>query len=317
MKSILVVRLGAMGDIVHALPAVASLRKSFPEKRIVWVVARKWKDLLDGNPNIDETILFDRENTQAIAGTWRRLRAVRPEIAIDFQGLIQSAIAGRVTKPETYFGLTGSLAREPLASLFYTRRIEASGSHRVERNLDLAAAAGATNLTFDAWIPPGRPEGRLPQRPFILTSPFAGWASKQWPIDRYEELGKQLNEQGLDLVANVPYGREEELGHFVHLRLHSSSISGLIDATRRAAGVVGVDSGPLHLAAALGKPGVALFGPTDPAQNGPFRSRMKILRTPKARTTYKRHLKVDASMMEITAEQVADELQRSLAVSPS
>jgi heptosyltransferase-1 len=317
MNSILVVRLGAMGDILHALPAVASLKKSFPRKRIFWVVANKWMELLDGNPNIDELVPFDRQSAGAIAKTWRRLRTIRPEIAIDFQGLIQSAIAGRAARPETYFGLTRSLAREPLAALFYTRRVEALGPHRVETNLQLAAAAGAVVLAEESWIPQGRPEGDLPAGPFILTSPLAGWASKQWPLACYEELAKRVRAHGLELVANVPAGRERELGQFTHLRLHTSSISGLIDATRRAIGVVGVDSGPLHLAAALRKPGVALFGPTDPVQNGPFKSRMTVLRTPDAQTTYKRHAQVDASMTKISAERVAEELLRTIAVGSS
>jgi heptosyltransferase I len=316
MNSILAVRLGAMGDILHALPAVASLKKSFPEKRIFWVVARKWMELLDGNPNIDELVPFDREGAGALAKTWRRLRAIRPEIAIDFQGLIQSAMAGKSARPEMYFGLTKSLAREPLAALFYTRRIAAAGPHRVERNLQLAAAAGAALLLEDSWLPPGRPEGELPAGPFILTSPLAGWASKQWPLARYEELGKRLRASGVELVANLPAGRERELAGVAHVRVHTSSISGLIDATRRAVGVVGVDSGPLHLAAALGKPGVALFGPTDPIQNGPFKSRMMVLRAPDAQTTYKRHARVDESMMKIPAERVAEELLRSIAVNP-
>jgi heptosyltransferase I len=315
MNSILAVRLGAMGDILHALPAVASLKKSFPERRIYWVVARKWMELLDGNPNIDELIPFDRQDMNALGKTWRRLRAIRPEIAIDFQGLIQSALAGRAARPKLYFGLASSLAREPLAALLYTRRIEAAGPHRVERNLQLAAAAGAAVLTEDSWLPPGRPEGEMPAGSFILTSPLAGWVSKQWPLACYEELGKRLRAQGLELVANVPAGREREIGDFHHLRVHTSSISGLIHATRRAAGVVGVDSGPLHLAAALGKPGVALFGPTDPVQNGPFRSRMAVLRAPDARTTYKRRAEFDESMTKIPAERVAEELLRSMAVS--
>jgi heptosyltransferase I len=317
MNSILAVRLGAMGDILHALPAVASLKKSFPQKRIYWVVARKWIELLEGNPNIDEIVSFDRQGAGALAKTWRRLRSIRPEIAIDFQGLIQSAMAGRAAGPETYFGLTRALVREPLAALFYSRRITALGPHRVETNLQLAAAAGAGVLAEESWIPPGRPEGELPAGPFLLTSPLAGWASKQWPLACYEELGKRVRARGLELVGNVPPGRERELGPFTHLRLHTSSISGLIDATRRAIGVVGVDSGPLHLAAALGKPGVALFGPTDPVQNGPFKSHMTVLRTPDAQTTYKRHAQVDESMTKISAERVAEELLRSIAVSSS
>lgn len=315
MNSILAVRLGAMGDILHALPAVASLKKSFPEKRIIWVVARKWIELLDGNPNIDELVPFDRQNIGALAATWRRLRAIRPEIAIDFQGLIQSAVVGRSARPKLFIGLTKSLAREPLAAVFYTRHVKTKGPHRIERNLQLAAAAGARMLTEESWLPPGQPEGQLPAGPFILASPLAGWGSKQWPLPYYDELGKRLCAQGLELVANVPTGRESELESLAHVRVHCSSISGLIDATRRAAGIVGVDSGPMHLAAALGKPGVALFGPTDPAQNGPFRSCIVVLRAPDARTTYKRHAELDDSMKKISAERVAKELLRSIAVS--
>ena len=178
MNSILGVRLGAMGDILHALPAMASLKKSFPEKRIIWVVARKWIELLDGNPNIDELVPFDRQNIGALGKTWRRLRAIRPEIAIDFQGLIQSALVGRSARPKLYIGLASSLAREPLAALFYTRRITADGPHRVERNLQLAAAAGAALLTEESWLPPGRPEGELPAEPLYWRVPSqAGGAS--------------------------------------------------------------------------------------------------------------------------------------------
>jgi heptosyltransferase I len=121
----------------------------------------------------------------------------------------------------------------------------------------------------------------------------------------------------LELVANVPVARAREVGNVSSLRVHTSSISGLIDATRRATGIVGVDSGPLHLAAALGKPGVALFGPTDPLQNGPFKSRMTVLRAPDAQTSYKRHTQIAESMMKIPAERVAEELLRSVGLGSS
>jgi heptosyltransferase-1 len=197
--------------------------------------------------------------------------------------------------------------------MFYTRRVAVSGPHRVQRNLQLVAAAGATNQTQQAWIPKGFPEGDLPSAPFVLTSPFAGWGSKQWPLRHYDRLAELLNKEGIQLVANVPATRANELAELSHIRVHSSSLPGLIDATRRATAVMGVDSGPLHIAAALDRPGVALFGPTDPAQTGPFNSRMTVLRAPSAETTYKRGARVHGSMTEITVEQVSDALIRSLA----
>jgi heptosyltransferase-1 len=301
------VRLGAMGDIIHALPAAASLKLSFPNRRLVWVAARKWLPVFEGNPYLDEVIPFERKSVAGLAETWKRLRQIHPGVAIDFQGLIQSAVAGRISRPDELIGLDKTLAREGAAAFFYTKPIHAVGPHRVERCLQLAAAAGATQLTEEAWLPAGEAEGGLPDSPFVLANPFAGWVSKQWPIEHYRDLAKRIQGQGLTLVVNVPESKAEELRAFPELRVHSSSIAGLIDATRRAQAVVGVDSGPLHIAAALKKPGVAIYGPTDPAQTGPFKSPMKVLRATTA-TTYKRDNEIHPGMRAISPEQVANAL---------
>lgn len=296
-----------MGDIIHALPAAASLRLSFPNRRLVWVVARKWLPLFEGNPYLDEIIPFDRKSVAGLAATWKQLRAVHPGTAIDFQGLMQSALAGRVARPIEFIGLDKSLAREGAAAFLYTKPTHAVGPHRVQRCLQLAVAAGATALTEEAWLPPGSSEGELPASPFVLASPFAGWVSKQWPIECYSALASRLKSYGLTLVVNVPESRASELQVFPDLQVHSSSIAGLIYATRQAHSVVGVDSGPLHIAAALKKPGVAIYGPTDPAQTGPFNSPIRVLRAPTT-TTYKRENEIHPSMKAITVEQVANAL---------
>lgn len=297
-----------MGDIVHALPAVASLKKSFPESELTWLVAAKWRELLEGNPYVDRLVFSGQP------GIWSTLRALRPELAIDLQGLLKSAIAGRFARPKIFFGFDPAVAREPLAAKLYSHRIRVRGPHRVERNLQLVEAAGANKLTEEAWLPEGTDEQLLPSRPFILASPFAGWEGKQWPIEYYEQLAKMLQFEGIDLVANVSLERAKELTHLKYLQLHSSSISGLIAATRKASAVLGVDSGPLHIAAALKKPGVALFGPTDPAQTGPFGGSMTVLRTPEVETTYKRHGEVHESMTKLQVADVAAALLRSMAL---
>ncbi|MBV8569037.1 MAG: glycosyltransferase family 9 protein [Acidobacteriaceae bacterium] len=309
---ILVIRLGAMGDIIHALPAVATLKRSFPRRKVVWLVAGRWVPLLEGNPYIDELAVFERKGLGSLRDSWRRLRAIRPGLAIDFQGLVQSALAGWIAGPEALMGFDRSIAREPLASHFYTHRIPVAGPHRVERNMQLVRAAGADEVCWDCWLPEGKAEGSLPARDFVLASPFAGWNSKQWPLELYEALAERLLAEGLELVVNVPAERARELVPFPGLRVHSSSLAGLIHATRRAVAVIGVDSGPLHLAAALGKPGVALFGPTDPAQTGPFHSRMAVLRSPEVETSYRRESGIHASMREISVEDVAAALRSSL-----
>ena len=310
--TILVIRLGAMGDVLHAIPAVASLKLSFPEKKIFWLVSAKWMPLLEGNPSIDELVSFEREGLGSFINLSQRLRQIKPETAIDFQGLLQSAILGRLARAQNFYGFDRSVAREPLASRLYGHRIYVTGPHRIERNLQLVSAAGALSLTTDSWIPPGLPEGQLPAQPFVLASPFAGWASKQWPLDLYNQLGRELKRRGLELVMNVPPQRVAETSSLTEVEVHTSSLTGLVDATRRATAVVGVDSGPLHLAAALKKPGVALFGPTDPAQTGPFRSPMIVVRDERAQTTYKRGSKIDQSMANISPQEVADALMTSL-----
>jgi heptosyltransferase I len=302
-----------MGDIIHALPAVASLKQSFPDSPITWVVAEKWTALLEGNPFINRLLPFNRKSMASVTAVWRELRALKPEIAVDFQGLLQSALVGRAARPDQFIGLDKSIVREKLAARFYTRQVNAQGPHRVERNLQLAEQAGALSWTGHAWIPEGKPEGDLPKGGFVLANPFAGWVSKQWPMENYEELARVLDHAGLSLVVNVPPNREAEAKRFPRLKVHVSGIPGLIDATRRASAVVGVDSGPLHLAAALGKPGVAIYGPTDPAQNGPYKSRLTVLRADNVETTYQRDNEIHPSMLQITTNQVVDALFHSMA----
>jgi heptosyltransferase-1 len=152
----------------------------------------------------------------------------------------------------------------------------------------------------------------LPAPPFVLASPFAGWAGKQWPIQSYLELAALLAKEQLPLVLNVSAEQAAGLRGLPNIQVHVSSIAGLIDATRRAAAVVGVDSGPLHVAAALAKPGVAIFGPTNPAATGPYGGSMQVLRTAEAETTYDRHKQIQASMRAIAAGDVSAALLRAL-----
>lgn len=310
---ILVVRLGAMGDIVHTLPAVASLRRTFPRARITWLVEPRWRPLLDGNPDVDEVAEFDRAG--GLGGMWRSARALRPngfDLGIDFQGLIKSAAALWQSGALVRWGQHDP--REWAAGLFYTSRApEALVPHIVERHLELAHAAGATERCLAFPMPPGQPEGTLPEPGrFVLASPLAGWVSKQWPLENYGELATMLQrELGLPLVLNVPPAEATSVAARAHgpVSMHSSGIAGLIHATRQAAAVVGVDSGPLHLAAALAKPGVAIFGPTDPARNGPYGSTLSVLRAPNTETSYRRENEYAASMRTITPAAVFERLR--------
>lgn len=272
-QNILVVRLGAMGDVLHALPAVMSLQ------RVTWMIKPQWLPLIEGNPVVERVLT-----------AWPSRSF---DIAYDFQGLIKSAVFARMGAPRVV-GFTDP--REAPARWLYSERRERKGSHVVEHNLALAGASSVLPI----WLPPGRPEGKLPDGPFVLACPLAGWKSKQWPLEYYRQLRTMLD---VPLVLNGPPGSGFD---------HESSLAGLIDATRRATAVLGVDSGPLHLAAALGKPGAAIYGPTCPARNGPFGGTMRVLRSPNARTSYKRTDEISEAMREITPLQVASALREAL-----
>jgi heptosyltransferase-1 len=303
---ILVLRLGAMGDIIHTLPAVAWLKQSHPDSLLTWLVEPRWAPLLAGNPYVDQVVLLRRQSFAGLVATRRELRAAPYSFAVDFQGLLKSALAGRAARPDRFFGFHQSQVRERLAALFYTDRTLARAAHVVDRNLELAAACGgsATPPAERLFpLPPGRAEGDLPAGDFVLASPLAGWASKQWPMEHYATLGARLRDElGIPLVLAGPPGAN--FAAATGAVAHYSSLPGLIHATRRAAAIVGVDSGPLHLAAALGKPGVAIFGPTDPARNGPYGDSLRVLRTPAAATTYKRGAMVDPSMRNVSPDEV-------------
>jgi heptosyltransferase I len=302
---IMVVRLGAMGDIIHALPAVASLKHSMPGSRLTWVVEPKWLPLLEGNAFVDRIVLLDRGGPGQILRSCRELRTERYDFAVDFQGLMKSAVLASVARPDRIFGFHRSQVREKPAALFYSHQIHTSAAHTVEQNLDLAAAAGAVSRLRSFALPMGTPEADLPDGDFVLASPLAGWRAKQWPLEFFGILADRLQrELGIPLILNGPADAREELSQVSGTRFAACSVAGLIDATRKATAVVGVDSGPLHLAAGLGKPGVAIFGPTDPTRNGPFGETFTVLRSGNVITTYKRGSSIDPSMREISPDKV-------------
>jgi heptosyltransferase-1 len=314
-RRILVVRLGAMGDLIHTLPAVAWLKQTHPESHLTWLVEPQWAPLLEENPYVDRVVTLRRKNLSGLLETRRELQAGRFDFAVDFQGLLKSALAASVAHPDRLFGFHQSQVRERLAALFYSHKTTATSPHVVDRAMELAAACaghGTPPLQRIFPLPPGRAEGGLPEAGFVLASPLAGWKSKQWPLAHYRDLAVLLREQmNLPLVLDGPPGAD--FSDAAAALPHYSSLRGLIYATRRAAAVIGVDSGPLHLAAALRKPGLALFGPTDPARNGPYGESLRVLRTASAATTYKRGSSIESSMRDLSPQEVFEALRAILA----
>ncbi|MCC7155218.1 MAG: glycosyltransferase family 9 protein [Bryobacterales bacterium] len=310
VKRILVVRLGAMGDIIHALPAVASLKKGHAGAEIYWAIHPRWRPLLENNPDVAGLIAINRREWITVRAAIRKFRRLDFDLAVDFQGLIQSAAVAWFSGAPARAGYCAEQAREGLAAALYNRRVKAAARHVVERNLEVAAACGGSPEISEFKIGPGLPEEALPEEPFVLGCPLAGWTSKQWPLEYWRTLAGLLGEAGVRLVVNGAPQSRMELELITGATVNCSGIAGLIWATRRAAAVVGVDSGPLHIAAALGKKGAAIYGPTDPARNGPYGAPIQVLRHPLAATTYKRGAAIDSSMWAIRPHAVFDVLRQ-------
>lgn len=327
--SFFLVRLGSMGDVIHALPAASALRDTFPGARIDWIVDPKWARLLEANPDISNVILLDRKSAGGIRSTIRELRAADYACAIDFQALYKSALLPFWARVPRRIGFKSSYAREGLAALLYTDRLSPRGPHKVEHNLTLTAAAGAR---------PSRPRFPLSIRPeddeivtlelaehglreFFVLNPGGGWRSKCWPAERYGELHRLLYERrGWRGVLTFGPG-EAGLAEIAKRNAGDStlvaidlSLGPLMALLRRAKFVVSADTGPLHLASALGSPTIGLFGPTDPCRNGPFSPQDVSVRNPGVSvTTYRRGKDFAASMLSITVEQVIKAIDLRLA----
>lgn len=316
-----------MGDIIHALPAAAALRRRFPKSKFRWAVEPHWAPLVEAaaGPDGAVPIPIHQWRRAPLAGAHRQqLRQVRDRLhggytlAVDLQGLLKSGAVCWLSGAQRVIGFDTRSARERAAACFYTERVRATQGHVVERYLSVAQAAGAEAAPPEFQLPEGYRDPALPAD-YILMSPRAGWTSKEWPRDHITDLAREIRaEFDCPLVLDVA-PNDRELAQSIAAEagpetceVHVSDLPGLIGATRAARAVVGVDSGPMHLAAALGMPGVAIFGPTDPERNGPYGGTLRVLRHPSAKTTYKRGKETDPSMAAIQPAAVITQLREIL-----
>jgi heptosyltransferase-1 len=344
MAKILIARLGALGDILHALPAVTAIRAALPQATIGWVVEERWTELLTThNPkpspeavgpqkpvvNLIHTVdtrrwrqrILRPATLAEIRGALRRVREVQYDLAIDFQGAIKSGLLASLSGVRKVIGF--ETPREPAARVFYSQRFPRKGEHVIEQNHALAAQAlkeylGGKELELIAPQLPCDPAAeawaqaevmRLGIASFSLMTPGAGWGAKQWPAERFAAVAQALSRHNLKTLVNAAPG-EEALAQAVvdssngHAFVVGGNIGELIALTRRARIFIGGDTGPLHLACALGIPAVGLFGPTDPARTGPFGANTIALRHPESTTTFSHHRKPDAGLLQIGVEEV-------------
>ncbi len=335
-----------MGDVLHALPAVTALRVRHPDWFLGWAIEPRWAPLLRADESAARGTaampLVDGVHT-AHARAWARapfasqtwkemrklrraLRAEHYDLCIDLQGAVRSAAIARMAGAR----LVGeAVPRELPARWLFHERVETRGVHVIEQAFEVLDGAAGERLALTQPLLPRDEraersvEAKLtPGKPLALIHPSAGWGAKRWPAERYSAVAQGLGAAGLEVVVNAGPG-EEAIAQEVaaasggSARALAMTLSELIAITRRAALAIGGDTGPLHLACALGKPVVGIFGPTDPARNGPFGVPYRVLRHPESKRDHSRRTAPEPGLLTITADAVieaADALLREAAV---
>lgn len=298
---IALVKLSALGDVVHALPVATALRAARPRAHLAWVVERRESALLRRHPALDEVIVADtrgwrRARTPATIRTAlgemralrRRLRQACLDVALDLQGLMKSGLVTAACGARRRIGFDTGWGREPLHALFLTERVAAPASrHVVEQYLALLrplriepgpprfelAVDPAAEARIDAWL---ASSGLKPRQRLVVLNPGAGRPDKRWPVAHLATLARGLGHEAAAQVV-VSWGPGEEgaaraivAGGGGVVLAPPTDLDALLALLRRASVVVAADTGPLHMAAALGTPCVGLYGPTSAARNGPY-----------------------------------------------
>ena len=321
-----------MGDILHSMPAVTALRRAHPEWEIGWAIEPQWRGLFCANgcePRTSSMPLVDRlhmvpakkwarsplnpATLRDIRRVRRELRAMRYDIAVDMQGAVRSAMVARWARTRNVIG--EAKPREFAAKWFFSRQVATRGVHVIEQSLEVANAIFGESLPMTLPLLPRDPAAEAKaaqlQQPFVLLSPGAGWGAKRWPADRYGAVARRIAEAGYGVVINSGPAEEHLAQEIVEssggaARVLSLDMAELIAVTRRASLMIGGDTGPLHLASALAIPVVGIYGPTDPARNGPFHCRSRVLRHPESVRDHARRSEPEAGLLTITPEAVTD-----------
>lgn len=299
LRRLLIVKPSSLGDVVHALPTLAALRRRFPSATLSWLVKREWAEVLEGHPDLDEVLAVDL----SAAGWPAAIRAVREgrfDLVVDLQGLLRSAVLGWASGSPARVGFANGREGSPW---FYTHRVSVpdASMHAVDRYLLMAQFLGAEPEK------PGPSAFCLPRDPsadarvetlladagvragtmLVALNPSARWATKRWPAESFAAVGDWLQRRGGARVAVVGSGKERSAGDEVIRFMQTTpldlvgktTMQELIALLRRLRAFITNDSGPMHLAAAVGTPVIALFGPTHPARTGPYGAGHTVLRS--------------------------------------
>jgi len=336
---LLIVRLGALGDVVHAIPVAAALRRAFPSARIDWLVSAKHREILDLVPVIDRRLVIndrgDASGGASLLAAIRELRRSQYDVAIDLQGLIKSALLARSSGAPRVIGFSSRYARERAARLFYTEAHDPGRGglydpretrHVVDINLGVLTRLGITaparefpieDVDSDA----ARSARQLTGGRYALLNPGAAWPNKRWPAARLAAIATALRARH-GLMSVVLWGPGEEAlaaevvagANGAAILSAKTTIADLVALARRAALMVSGDTGPTHIAAALGTPIVGIYGPTRPVRNGPMSPLdVVVSRDAVCQCHHLRRCRLDRMcLLDIEAAEVLDAVERRL-----
>ncbi len=320
---ILIIKPSSLGDVTHTLPVLGLLRRRYPSAHIAWMVAPACAGLIESHPALNEIILFDRHRFGA---AWRNPAAAidllrlhrdllehRFDMVIDLQGLFRSGWLCRQTRAPIRIGFAS--AREG-AWMFYTHQVPIGtmDQHAVDRYLQLArtAACDTTPIEFEFAVSEGdrRHVDTLvaPGTRYAVLMPGANWLTKRWPAERFGALVEPLRER-FGLASVVAGGKDAaELASAIPGAVNLScrtNLKQLVALLERAELVIANDSGPMHIAAALGRPLVAIFGPTNPIRTGPYQRMDSVVRANlDCMPCYKRKCKQSSCLRQLGIEPV-------------
>jgi len=329
---ILIVRTSALGDVVHALPVLTALRRHLPQARIGWVVEEAMAPVLAGHPDLDELIPvrlrhwgkqpFTRRTVRELAAFLGALDRFAPEVTLDLMGNHKAGVISALTLCDRRIGAARRFRREPSSAVWISDSVVPRGEHAVDRMLSLLdglelpaePADFGPDKIFRGEIP-------VPPEPFILIHPGAGWPNKIYPPERWGEVARRLREAtGLPALVALARG-EEKLAAAIEAAsggaaraVAAPDLPTLAALLRQARLVLGGDSGPTHLAHALGTPILMVMGPTDPERNGPYGAPERaIWRRLPCSFCHRRFAETKACLLEIPADRVAQRAAELLA----
>jgi ADP-heptose:LPS heptosyltransferase len=313
---VLLVRLSAIGDVVHTLPVAAALRAR--GYRSTWLVEEAARPLVEGNPAVDHVVPLPRVRAfdLGLAGAARaELRRVPREVALDLQGLWKSAAWARLSGARRVVGFAPRWRREPLSAVLLGEQaaVPAEAVHVIDKNLSLLAALGVQAHGLREFpLPRSEDAARaveeglreMGEGPFAILNPGGGWASKLWPPEFFAEVAQGLRHRRLAPVVTWGPGEERLADRVVTAsggaarRAFATTLLQYAEHARRARLVIAADTGPLHIACAVATPVVGIFGPTDPRRNGPWSEEdVTVCRRPLCVPCHRRHCPIHEGVM--------------------